>query len=463
MGAVRTSPGSIFTFYSYKGGTGRSMALANVACLLAQAQQKGNILMIDWDLEAPGLHRYFQNYIENSVNKSFAFDSHPGLIDLFYEMKQLCEQKQITNDDIPDSYFSEIKLEKYILKTSIRSLYLMSAGQLNEEYSSRVNGFNWEEFFNSYPSLMLKLSEYLSRKYNYVFIDSRTGHTDISGICTAIMPDKLVVVFTPNKQSIVGVIDITKMAVDYRKESDDLRQLLVFPLVSRVEPSEPQLRQDWRFGNKSKAIIGYQKQFESLFNDIYRLDKCDLTSYFDDVQIQYVPRYAYGEEVAVLIERSEDRLSLARSYESFAKQLSEKDRPWDSIRLKEPIPTVGTQEISDYKIIVVKEIQNQRSSLKNKSIQETFAFLNQIGYYYEQIRPSNIEYSFILETEALLNDLYIKSLKESETAYITTSLLNALGQAGSLATAVKNNSFGADFVKTAKQLGRTLIRISQMK
>src|SRR5213592_3772260 len=49
--------GTIITFYSYKGGTGRSMALANVAWILASAGKK--VLTIDWDLEAPGLHRYF--------------------------------------------------------------------------------------------------------------------------------------------------------------------------------------------------------------------------------------------------------------------------------------------------------------------------------------------------------------------------------------------------------------------
>ena len=44
--------GRIITFYSYKGGTGRSMALANVAWLLASNGQR--VLAIDWDLEAPG-------------------------------------------------------------------------------------------------------------------------------------------------------------------------------------------------------------------------------------------------------------------------------------------------------------------------------------------------------------------------------------------------------------------------
>jgi MinD-like ATPase involved in chromosome partitioning or flagellar assembly len=47
----------IYTFYSYKGGVGRTMALANVAELFYQTGLK--VLMIDWDLEAPGLERYF--------------------------------------------------------------------------------------------------------------------------------------------------------------------------------------------------------------------------------------------------------------------------------------------------------------------------------------------------------------------------------------------------------------------
>ena len=51
--------GETITFYSYKGGNGRTMALSNVATLLAQQNPKDKILMIDWDLEAPGLHRFF--------------------------------------------------------------------------------------------------------------------------------------------------------------------------------------------------------------------------------------------------------------------------------------------------------------------------------------------------------------------------------------------------------------------
>src|SRR5258708_35369377 len=65
----------IVTFYSYKGGTGRTMALANVAWVLASNGHR--VLAIDWDLEAPGLHRYFHPFlIDPELSAS------PGVIDL---------------------------------------------------------------------------------------------------------------------------------------------------------------------------------------------------------------------------------------------------------------------------------------------------------------------------------------------------------------------------------------------
>src|SRR5215475_1162581 len=53
--------GRIITFYSYKGGAGRTMALANVAWILASNGYR--VLTVDWDLESPGLHRYFHPFL----------------------------------------------------------------------------------------------------------------------------------------------------------------------------------------------------------------------------------------------------------------------------------------------------------------------------------------------------------------------------------------------------------------
>ena len=61
--------GAIVTFYSYKGGVGRTMALANIAVALAR---KGlNVLAVDWGFEAPDLERYcsqFEQRLPSSKN-----------------------------------------------------------------------------------------------------------------------------------------------------------------------------------------------------------------------------------------------------------------------------------------------------------------------------------------------------------------------------------------------------------
>jgi len=54
--------GRIVTFYSFKGGVGRSMALANVGFLAAMNGLR--VLVMDWDLEAPGLGYYFRGLVE---------------------------------------------------------------------------------------------------------------------------------------------------------------------------------------------------------------------------------------------------------------------------------------------------------------------------------------------------------------------------------------------------------------
>ncbi len=149
------------------------------------------------------------------------------------------------------------------------------------------------------------------------------------------MPEKLVVVFTPNRQSLIGVEELIRNATEYRKQSDDLRPLVVFPLASRIENAEDELQKAWRFGAPDdEKIIGYQPLFETVLKDVYKLPECDLTKYFDEVQVQYKPRYSYGEEIAVLSERTEDRLSMARSYENCTKRLVELEHPWEKTKDK---------------------------------------------------------------------------------------------------------------------------------
>ena len=276
-GGTMTSPrtlGEIITFYSYKGGTGRSMALSNVACLLAKGPSRGKgVLMIDWDLEAPGLHRFFydkfQQIFAQTTDPARALEERPGLIDLFLKLDAATPESGFSSEEEAEKRaydtLDRIKLEEFILETDISHLSLLKAGRFDEHYSNKVNTFDWVSLYNRSPLLIHLFAERLAERYNYILIDSRTGYTDISGICTMLMPQKLVVVFTPNRQSYTGIEELVQRATTYRRQSDDLRPLLVFPLPSRIEFSRDDLRADWRFGNSDKDIIGYQPLFEDLF------------------------------------------------------------------------------------------------------------------------------------------------------------------------------------------------------
>jgi len=335
--------GQIITFYSYKGGTGRSMALANIACLLAEKQTTAGgkgVLMIDWDLEAPGLHRYFSKRLTTTrlgiegLDRKESHNSLPGLIDLFYEFEKQVSMSTTDGSGATEQAAREaiarVKLSDFIVSTTISGLSLLKAGRFAtqdpNEYSERVNKFSWENLFIKSPHLMRVFAETLAKQYAYVLIDSRTGVTDISGITTMLLPEKLVVVFTPNLQSLKGGLELVRRATEYRKESVDLRPLTVFPLVSRVEANEPELRHDWRLGNAEHE--GYQPEFEKILTEVYG-DKISLNKYFDELQIQHIPRYAYGEEVAVLVEKTADKFSLRRSYQSFAMKLVKAQAPWE--------------------------------------------------------------------------------------------------------------------------------------
>ena len=335
--------GQIITFYSYKGGTGRSMALANIACILAKQQSASGgkgVLMIDWDLEAPGLHRYFGDRLTTTrlgiegLDRKEAHNSMPGLIDLFYEF-----DKQLGSSTIDGSATSEqaareaigrVKLSDFVISTTINGLSLLKAGRFASpdpnEYSERVNKFNWENLFKKSPHLMRVFAETLAKQYAYVLIDSRTGVTDISGITTTLLPEKLVVVFTPNLQSLKGGLELIRKATEYRKDSVDLRRLTVFPLVSRVEMTEDRLRHEWRVGTTEHD--GYEPEFEKTLSEVYG-EKIKLKKYFDDLQIQHIPQYAYGEQVAVLVEKTSDKFSLRRSYQTFAAKLVKPQAPWE--------------------------------------------------------------------------------------------------------------------------------------
>src|SRR5215510_11283244 len=83
----------IYTFYSYKGGVGRSTALAYVAQRLYL--QGLRVLIVDWNLRSPGLESFFFGRVdeasaaEGSVTRSIDWvQDQPGVMDMLVDYEQ---------------------------------------------------------------------------------------------------------------------------------------------------------------------------------------------------------------------------------------------------------------------------------------------------------------------------------------------------------------------------------------
>src|SRR5258707_3509835 len=169
--------------------------------------------MIDWDLEAPGLNRFFRNNFGAAVRGGAHLDQEldvkEGLLELLTKLRdEVFESNspdRMQDQDSADALFAASEVDQFILKTGNPRLHLMKAGKQDHSYGQRISTFDWEGLFNRSPWFFRAFADYFARKYDYVLIDSRTGETDTSGICTRMLPQKLVMRLTPNRQSLTGV------------------------------------------------------------------------------------------------------------------------------------------------------------------------------------------------------------------------------------------------------------------
>lgn len=287
---------SIVTFYSFKGGVGRSMALANVAYELAKKAMK--VLIVDWDLEAPGLEKYFSNFKINSSSE--------GLLQLLLEFQK---DRQPNYRD----FLSSIHINPEA------SIDLLQSGRDNEpnKYSFDLQTFDWADFFklNKGGIHLEMLRKQWLNDYDIILIDSRTGLSDSSGICTIMMPDILIPMFTANYQSLFGIRDTVKYIQNARQKLDiDRMGLTILPIPcrfgTRVEFKESQ---EWL------------SRISDILKDCYSdwLPKWIEPKFIlEQIKIPQVDYFSFGEKLAVHEQGTIDPESMGYIYARIASLLS---------------------------------------------------------------------------------------------------------------------------------------------
>lgn len=225
------------TFYAYKGGTGRTLALSNVARFLAD-ELGYRVGLVDFDLESPGLiHEALCTTLEESAKSREvtlkAMNERQGFIECFFH----------------GARSSRLNIDDYVYPLSSGrngGILLMPAarGSVSKEpsYTEQVS-----KFLNSLTSpagidlasqTIWRVLKTFADSYqlNYLFIDGRTGANSFLPIYTYSVPHLLVLFSGLNDQNILG--GVSTLQVPDESAPDSVPVILVLSPVPTVGPAE---------------------------------------------------------------------------------------------------------------------------------------------------------------------------------------------------------------------------------
>ncbi len=425
---MNNSPGKIITFYSYKGGVGRSMILANVAWILASNGKR--VLVVDWDLEAPGLHRYFHPFL---LEKDLT--STKGLLEFLTDFVDGAITPMDNAEDDPNWYEPFTNILRYAESLEWKflgdgTIDFVPAGRQGQSYSTKVNLFNWYDFYERLGGgiFLDSVRKKMCAEYDYVLIDSRTGVSDTSGICTVQMPDTLVVFFTANDQSLLGAEGVAASVYNQWQSvesSSEKKKRVIFPVLTRADHSEMDKLDLARHLAKAK--------FAPFLDHI-----SDTDEYWGNVEIPYISWYAYEEVLATFRDESGQRVSLLAAVEQLVTYMTEgeirKLIP-SSMEDREKILSKFTRHPSQKTYpallkhhIVVSEKEEQDSNI---------VWYNHIKKEFHKYLSSKEESEQTEKIIEFLNDLYesfpVKNEYERLKGYVsilTSATLGSLREAG---------------------------------
>ena len=300
------------TFYSFKGGVGRSMALYNCACVLAGTGRR--VLMIDFDLDAPGLTLFLQRHSGKGARSKGARKqakdapgNKPGLIELITGFVENPRQWSLGEPDHPErisKYIADLHIPKGVKTDGPKGrLALMPAGRIDDEFGARLGRVHWDteplatlrdQLFRHVREVIVK-----SKLFDYVLIDARTGFSDEGYISARILADDLVVLTGLNDQNIAGTARFLQQVNAWnRKDGEHARRVIL------IESPVP----EWEEEAKRKRRAAVSELFAE-----YAQGDVHFT-----LSLPYHPRLALYEELMVA---DWPDTSLARAYRTLTAML----------------------------------------------------------------------------------------------------------------------------------------------
>ncbi|MBI3361171.1 MAG: AAA family ATPase [Chloroflexi bacterium] len=220
---TKLSGPKVVTFYSFKGGVGRTTALALVALALARAGRR--VAAVDLDLEAPGLASTF-NVPQTQL----------GALDYLHRRRLS-----------PDTHSTSIKecLYDVPLSETKGRLWIVPAGVYDEDYIHRLADLDVSTLYRRDPNPLRQLLDDLGKhlKPDVVLLDSRTGFNDLGAVALLDLADLAFIFFTPSEQSHRGLRWVVAAARrQYQRQSRPELRFVLSPLPPpSTDPLNPWL------------------------------------------------------------------------------------------------------------------------------------------------------------------------------------------------------------------------------
>jgi cellulose biosynthesis protein BcsQ len=247
------------TFYSYKGGSGRTLLLANAARYLALSGKK--VVAVDLDFEAPGLH--YKLHIGRSGERTAEVVPERGAVD--YLLATHANEEPVN----PTDFLTEVPLPL----DSTGRLYLMPAGSApSAEYWRALTSLSRHALLSDSDGetplaglLELKARVEDELEADVLLIDARTGITELGGIATTILPDKVVCLLLDNQESLTGARTVIR-SFAHATRLNDQQPIEVVLVLSRVPDPTPALKERvLEFLNEDQQGQDSAGGFEQLF------------------------------------------------------------------------------------------------------------------------------------------------------------------------------------------------------
>lgn len=288
------------TFYSFKGGVGRTLALINVAVELAK--DGNDVAIIDFDLEAPGLQT-FNIFGKNNQPKvgllefiseyiSSVVDGDPEVPQIHRFMYEATPRSIKFYADSAKTANATISKEKKSAKFSSNKqgrVWLLPARGKNSR--AEPTSIDWRKLYQEQDGFLL-MEELKARikthtGADYLLVDSRTGLSDHSRVCTNQLADALAVIFFPNVQNLRGLEGFMR---GIRKSKSVDEEHIRF-VASRVPTGDDEAKilekiiADFESGLRIKTPLLRLHQntsFELLNQEIFTLTRTENTQLFKD-------------------------------------------------------------------------------------------------------------------------------------------------------------------------------------